>query len=261
MKKTLIIFLFITFLGQPAFAENNPNSAYEKGDYQQAVKDYESLIKSGYETPELFYNLGSAYYQLQEYGRAYAFFSKAQTQNPRDSDIQHNLELAKNRLASSTERVPQQNFVGFLNQIVSFQSYLSDSERNLIFIVLFTLLSFFLFLNGLQIHKGQSPKFKISTNLLLILFFCWSFTMFASRPGINGSRVFSLNSQARKIKPAIIIDNQTKIYSGAGKEFQVVSVLDSGTELEALDTKDNWIKIALPAGRVGWVSSNSIEIL
>jgi tetratricopeptide (TPR) repeat protein len=265
MKKILMLLTFFLFFNQVVFAEakveSNPNIAYEKGNFEQAVKDYKSLLDSGIENAELYYNLGNAYYQLQDYGRAYAFYSKAELLSPRDSDIRHNLELAKNRLSSNSERLDQQNLVGFLNKVVSFQGYLNDFERNLILIILFTIFGSFIFIDGLRILKGQNPQHKASSTIFLLLFLSWSFTVFTSRPGINGSRVFSLNSQAREIRPGIIIENQTKIYSGAGKEFQVVSVLDSGIAVEALDVKNNWIKIALPAGRIGWVSLNSIELL
>ncbi|HEU4930057.1 MAG TPA: SH3 domain-containing protein, partial [Candidatus Krumholzibacteria bacterium] len=45
----------------PAQLFERANSAYEAGNYQSAVDDYERVVATGVVAPDLFYNLGNAY--------------------------------------------------------------------------------------------------------------------------------------------------------------------------------------------------------
>ena len=39
------------------------NKLYTEGRYQDAIDTYENILKLGYESPELYYNLGNTYYK------------------------------------------------------------------------------------------------------------------------------------------------------------------------------------------------------
>ncbi len=41
------------------------NDAYTKGNYDQAIQKYESVIATGKESAELYYNLGNAYFKMK----------------------------------------------------------------------------------------------------------------------------------------------------------------------------------------------------
>ena len=45
------------------------DSAYVRGEYQQAIKDYEALLKHG-ASADLYYNLGNAYYRTENITKA-----------------------------------------------------------------------------------------------------------------------------------------------------------------------------------------------
>ena len=59
MKNILYIFLLITqtFWAQSAFDKGN--NLYQKGNYQEAITSYESVVNSGEESTELYFNLGN----------------------------------------------------------------------------------------------------------------------------------------------------------------------------------------------------------
>src|ERR1051325_9538876 len=46
------------------------NEAYAKGNFVKAAEGYEQLIAQDYESAELYYNLGNAYYKLDNIGKA-----------------------------------------------------------------------------------------------------------------------------------------------------------------------------------------------
>ncbi|MBT8318614.1 MAG: tetratricopeptide repeat protein, partial [Gramella sp.] len=67
MRKLICIFLL--FIGFSGFSQNDllfeeANSAYQSGNYQDAVKAYEKILENGEVSAELYYNLGNAHYKL-----------------------------------------------------------------------------------------------------------------------------------------------------------------------------------------------------
>ena len=61
MKKLLYIFLFFTqvFWAQNAFEKGN--DLYRKGNYSEAVSEYESVLKTKKHSAELYFNIGNCY--------------------------------------------------------------------------------------------------------------------------------------------------------------------------------------------------------
>lgn len=102
MRRLLtILFLFVSglyCLGNPtaetAFAEGN--AAFAKEDYRTAIEFYESALASG-SSPELHYNLGTAYAHQGEWGRASLHFLKTLALNPNHADARAHLALVRKR--------------------------------------------------------------------------------------------------------------------------------------------------------------------
>jgi len=46
---------------------NEANSQYREGDFSSAIAGYEKAIDSGGKTSFLFYNLGNAYFEVEDY--------------------------------------------------------------------------------------------------------------------------------------------------------------------------------------------------
>ena len=73
------------------------NRQYERGEYSEAVQQYEALIALGYRDVALYFNLGNAYLQRGDLGRSILNYLRAEELSPRDPDIVANLELARSR--------------------------------------------------------------------------------------------------------------------------------------------------------------------
>lgn len=95
MKNILYIFLLITqtFWAQTAFDKGN--NLYQKGNYQEAINVYESVLKSGQQSAELYFNLGNCFYKLNKVAPAIFNFEKALLLKPNDAEIQNNLDFAQ----------------------------------------------------------------------------------------------------------------------------------------------------------------------
>ena len=71
VQKRFLVFLvlFCICASVGAVTKKNADDEYKKGHYQQAIKDYEELLKKG-PSVELYYNLGNSYYRTDNITRA-----------------------------------------------------------------------------------------------------------------------------------------------------------------------------------------------
>jgi len=69
----------------------------EKGDYKASIKKGEDVLKAGFVSAEVHYNLGNAYLRTGQVGKAILAYRRAELLAPRDPDIRANLELARSR--------------------------------------------------------------------------------------------------------------------------------------------------------------------
>ena len=68
------------------------DSAYVKGDYTIAIKNYETILTKG-EAAEVYYNLGNSYYKSGDIARAILNYERALLLEPSNGDIRANLKM------------------------------------------------------------------------------------------------------------------------------------------------------------------------
>ena len=73
------------------------NQRFERGEYAEAAQQYEALTGLGYRDAAVYYNLGNAYMEDDDLGRAILNYLRAEELSPRDPDIIANLDLARSR--------------------------------------------------------------------------------------------------------------------------------------------------------------------
>ncbi len=78
---------------QAAFYE--ANRLYAQGQFQVAAQRYEDVLRAGWESAELYYNLGNAYFKAGQRGLAVLSYERARRLAPRDADILANLRFAR----------------------------------------------------------------------------------------------------------------------------------------------------------------------
>src|SRR5579864_9190371 len=81
------------------------NQEYAAGDFDTAVRDYEELVRSRQDTPNLFYNLGNAYFRKKDFGHAILNYERALALDPHHPEGQANLRIARDE-ARALELVP-----------------------------------------------------------------------------------------------------------------------------------------------------------
>jgi len=82
------------------------NQRYQEGDWAGALASYQAVLDAGFESADLHYNLGNAYFKSGRLGPAILEWERARRLAPSDQDIAANLELARSLTADVVEPLP-----------------------------------------------------------------------------------------------------------------------------------------------------------
>ena len=97
------------------------DSAYIRQQYQQAIADYEALLKQGV-SADIYYNLGNAYYRTDNITRAVLNYERALLLSPGDRDIRFNLQLARSKTIDKITPESEMFFVTWYRTLVNVMS-------------------------------------------------------------------------------------------------------------------------------------------
>jgi tetratricopeptide (TPR) repeat protein len=141
------------------------NRQYLDGQYELAVRTYQSIVDSGYASAELYYNLGNACYKSHDITMALVNYERAHILKPKDKDIQHNLEVAREFVTDRIEVLPEfflkRAYVGFVKTFdADIWAFMSLST----FILALSLLLIYFFSKRIGLRK-----LAFWTGILLVL--------------------------------------------------------------------------------------------
>lgn len=237
MKKLFLITTLL-FAANILFASNTlfeqANSFYTQEKYENAILFYDSIQQNSLQSTELFYNIGNAYYKLQDWPHCILYYEKALKLDENNEDALHNLELAQLKIVDKIEFIPPLFFEKWMTSIISFLKM--DHWALLCTFLLW--LSFLVFGIKKLIHF-QFPK-NLLTAFLIFSFFTFIFanSQFQQKSKQTYAIVFS-SSLVVKNAPSF---NATDLFS-----------IHSGRKILITDQIEQWIKIRLTNGQVGWI--------
>ena len=114
----------VKFKGSLDSIFDSSNDQYTNGNYQMAVEGYQSILNSGFESAELYYNLGNAFYKLNNIPESNFFYEKARSISPSDEDILMNLSFAQNL---RIDNIFLKNFISDLLKSAVIQPFFNKS--------------------------------------------------------------------------------------------------------------------------------------
>ena len=223
------------------------NERYERGEYAEAAQQYEALIGQGYSDAALYFNLGNAYLESGDLGRAILGYLRARELSPRDMDIRDNLELAR---GMTVDRVAAEE-----GSLVENMSYFG--------------------------HRWATPN-ELGTAALLLWFasgiaigalLVWR--IFPLRRVLRAVTAFATAAAATLLllvvsmtyanpydNTGVVTTAAVEIVSGPGPQYPEEFALYSGAQVRVTDSRHGWFRIELPGGELrGWVPSHTIDIV
>src|SRR5438094_5671155 len=92
-RAVICTFVAASAFGQTDFAK--ANQEYAQGHFKEAIAGYETLVRSGPLSANLFYDLGNAYFRTGDFGRAILNYKRALALEPHHPEAAANLQIAR----------------------------------------------------------------------------------------------------------------------------------------------------------------------
>lgn len=241
-----LLLAMICFGGTSAKAvtKNNADTEYQKGNYQQAIRDYEEILKNG-ESAEIYFNLGNAYYRTDNITKAVLNYERARLLSPGDDDINFNLQFARSKTIDKITPESEMFFVTWYKSLVNFTSVDNWAKTGILCIVM-TLLLVLLYLFGPQLMLRKIGFFG---GLAFFVIFLLS-NLFA----------FQQKQALDNRTGAIIMTPSVNIKKTPAKNSADQFVLHEGTRVDIIDKgMTDWRCIRVGDGREGWIETKAIE--
>lgn len=249
MKKLFFLFLLISnfMWGQtPQNLFDKANELYKNGAYEEAIKTYEEIESLGLQSSELYYNIGNCYYKLNKVAPTIYNYERALLLDPLNEDAKNNLIFAKRLTIDTIDELPKSVFERLDNSIIKKLSYNNWAWLSIIFSVLGSILFLLFYFSYSSSKKRVFFVLSILSFLLLILSF--SFTVKEYN--------FDKNN-----KNAIIFSEEIEIKNAPTINSDIIFTLHEGTKVKVLDDVDDWIKIQIADGQVGWIKSDKLKLI
>ena len=220
------------------------NESYEQQNYDSSITLLDSLLKSGLDSSELYYNLGNSWFKKGEIPMAILYYEKAKKIEPNNDDINYNLALANTLIADKIEPVPEFFIKTWWNTSLRF---FNENQWAIINGVSYTLL--FVFIVIFFITRSKSTKQKAF--ILGIIFLLTSLIT-----GFYGYKSVQLK-QAHNT--AIIFTPTVNVKSSPSDNANTIFVIHQGTKVEIVDQIKNWYRIKLANGSLGWLTADDFK--
>lgn len=251
MMKNLF-FLLLIAVANTLFAQSvdslfvDANTLYKTEKFEEAIKQYEKIEAQKVVSSELYYNLGNAYYKLNKVGPSIYYYEKALKLDPLNEDVKNNLVFAKRLALDNIEALPQTVFQKLNKNYLQKLSY----NQWAIVVVVFSLLASLLFLLYYFAYTSSRKRLFFVTSMMC--FFLLIVSILITYNQYN----FSKNN-----KEAIVFAEKTEVRNAPTLNSDKVFTLHEGTKVIVLDAVDNWNKIKLADGKLGWIIASEIKLL
>ncbi len=204
--------------------------------FADSARRFEQLVADGVVNGQLQYNLGNAYLQMGELGRAILHYRAAEQVIPRDPKLRHNLKYARSltesRIAVSGERALRRALLGWHRNT-------SISARFVVFVTAYTLCWVLLTLNLLSSRAWWRWPAVAAAVVWIAL----------------GVSVATDTFGAGDPREGVVLVDDVVVRKGNSEGFepQFQQALHQGVEFRVIEQRPGWLSIELPDGKTGWI--------
>jgi tetratricopeptide (TPR) repeat protein len=247
VKVILIIFILSPLSLADEGRAINPKAVFEKASrlyseskFEDAIREYKSISEHGYESGNLYYNLGNCYFKTGLLGYAILYYEKAKRLMPYDSDLRANLKYAYSLVE---EPAMERTRIWFVRSIRNFlDSFtINGLTRSLSIIYL----SIILFL-AVLIFKKSLRRPIINSVVVLSVIFLLTLTLLS----INIYRL-------KYVRSAIILAKEVNVRFEPREDATVHFKLYAGARIQPIKVREGWSQIKREDGKVGWLKTAS----
>lgn len=251
MKKGALLVLIICLVQVSLLAEASQrtamqaaNEAYQAGDYRAAIEQYQALLDQGYYSAALYHNLGNAWYQLDRPGMAVLHYQRGLGLAPSDRGFRQNMELIREGFAEPIVPIPE---FFLLSWWKSAQRLLGSNGWAVVGLLI--VWGGFAGLARWRTAPQRTQRkkaFLVGVVLLVAssLPIALAFTAFQS----DTSRTMG-----------VVVEGTPSLYQAPDDRSNARRQLEPGVTLEIRDQIEEWVKVRLVNGEIGWVQTTDFE--
>ncbi|MBE9485330.1 MAG: tetratricopeptide repeat protein [Bacteroidetes bacterium] len=237
------ILISISLLGQQDLITQG-DSAYNSEMYTEAISNYEAVLDQGFESAQLYYNLGNAYFNINMLPAAILNYERAKVLAPADADIDFNLNIANSMIPDKIEPVPEIFYIRWWKSLRnSFNLYTWTIASISIFVMLILCAGIFFLSRNILMRK-----FAFWSGIFFILFSIAGFSMTYTRYDIQSKHL-----------EAIVFDPTITVKSSPNQLGKDLFVIHEGTKVFILEEINEWCNIKIANGSAGWLPATSIK--
>lgn len=222
------------------------NIAYSENDFDRAIPLYKSIIDNGYESAELYFNLGNAWYRSRNYPRAILNYERALLLDPMNENILHNLEKARLYNVDKIDEIPEIIIQRGIKQVVG----MLRSNTWAIFSMALFIAGLILLMVYFMSLKIQLKRIGFYTGVILLIFSLLSFGLAAK------AKKMQLES-----KGAIVLTPSVTVKGSPAIGGTDLFIIHEGTKVFIQDSINDWYEIKLSDGKQGWLPQADIEVI
>ncbi|MDR3351182.1 MAG: tetratricopeptide repeat protein [Prevotellaceae bacterium] len=222
------------------------NTFYANGQYPDAIRVYSGIEAAGKASPDLYFNMGNAYYKQNELANAILYYERALRLSPGDAAIAYNLEMAQLRTLDRIDAIPEFFLFTRIRHLRQWAS--ADGWATLsLFLVAATLLCLagFFFIRSVRLRKLSF------------------FTAAACALLAAGSVIFAeaQRTAVTSRSEAIIFPAVVTVKSAPDNTGKDLFILHEGAKVIIIDELSDWQNIRLRDGKEGWIEAgNAVRI-
>ncbi len=229
----------------PAALLQEANQLYQENRFGEARDGYLAILDAGYESGDLYYNLGNAWFKTGSLPRAILNYERALRLDPGNPDTRANLELARSLTADAIEPMPRFWLLSALDWWVNL---LPGVVLAALVALAWVAITAGLCIRILGRRPGARPLggwIAMSGAAVLLLF---GVTLLA-REGFLGETEWG-----------IIMSEEVAVQSAPSAEDDLTLFnVHEGTKVRLDQRTEEWSEVVLEDGRVGWVPTECVE--
>lgn len=235
----IFIFVFLTVIHAQESDLARAVDAYNGQDYAATINILEQSVANGIYNGAIFLNLGHAYFQAGDTGRALLNYRRAQQYFPRDITLETQIaRIRANRVDGTNEAVLP------FDLIAESTKSLRLSELAILPLVLW----FATCVVGLGylLRPQWRPVLRLGLLVLMV-------------PFVLSMALFGVRYWEETNRPAaVVIVDAATVHSGPGENYLTFFDLHSAAEVRIVESRRDWVRFIMPTGQQGWIEQSTL---
>ena len=239
----LAILLTATVFAQAELLQK-ANELYTKDQFKQSIEVYNQILMTNLESPELYFNLGNAYFKTGQYTLAILNYERARLLAPDDEDIAFNLQVANQKVVDAIQELPGFFISRWWNSLVNSQTTDTWAILSMMSFIVFLIMAGFYFFA----RTSDVKRITFWSGSFLFLFTVLTWTFAAKQKNRLVNHTF-----------AIVMQPTVTVKSSPSEKGTNLFVIHEGLKVKITDKLGDWVEIRLADGNKGWLLIESIE--